>query len=194
MNDIHAQELIARFENAVRRLPTRGCDPRCTAEYRSARSALSAALAVEAGTDAEWTYKIQYGPEGEANYAWVYRGQEMVATMKTHHAQAVCSALTTSPASSGVEGEAVAWRTMDSAPKDGTPILVAQGDIVKSVAWVSRTREYQELVSTKGNRETYEWKKEDVGYWDADDVFEPTHWMPLPAAPSLSAGAGGADP
>lgn len=44
-----------------------------------------------------WHYAIQYGPEGEANYAWVYRGKEMVATMKTHHAVAVVAALSASP-------------------------------------------------------------------------------------------------
>lgn len=40
-----------------------------------------------------WHYAIQYGPEGEANYAWVYRGKEMVATMRTHHAVAIVAAL-----------------------------------------------------------------------------------------------------
>lgn len=34
-----------------------------------------------------WVYEIQYGPEGEANYAWVYdEGGRMIATMKTHDA------------------------------------------------------------------------------------------------------------
>lgn len=44
-----------------------------------------------------WRYDIQYGPEGETNYAWVYKGVEMIATMKTHHAVEVvetASALT----------------------------------------------------------------------------------------------------
>lgn len=31
----------------------------------------------------EWRYEIQYGPEGEANYAWVYCGKEMVAALST---------------------------------------------------------------------------------------------------------------
>lgn len=34
-----------------------------------------------------WRYEIQYGPENEANYAWIYFGKEMVATMRTHHAK-----------------------------------------------------------------------------------------------------------
>lgn len=41
----------------------------------------------------EWHYEIKYGPEGEANYAWLYRGNEMVATMKTHHAVSLSAAL-----------------------------------------------------------------------------------------------------
>lgn len=33
-----------------------------------------------------WRYEIQYGPEGEDNYAWVYCGQKMIATMPTWNA------------------------------------------------------------------------------------------------------------
>lgn len=33
-----------------------------------------------------WRYEIMYGPEGETNYSWVYAGDELIATMKTHHA------------------------------------------------------------------------------------------------------------
>lgn len=54
----------------------------------------------EVGAVGEWIYQIQYGPEGEADYAWVYRAQEMVATMKTHHARALCSALSASQSTS----------------------------------------------------------------------------------------------
>lgn len=42
-----------------------------------------------------WRYEIQYGPEGEANYAWVYRNGCMVATMKTRDAMDICRALST---------------------------------------------------------------------------------------------------
>lgn len=34
----------------------------------------------------EWHYKIQYGPEGESAYAWLYRHDEMITTLRTHHA------------------------------------------------------------------------------------------------------------
>jgi len=41
----------------------------------------------------EWRYEIKHGPDGEANYAWLYRGDEMIATMRTHHAVAIAAAL-----------------------------------------------------------------------------------------------------
>lgn len=42
----------------------------------------------------EWRYDIQYGPEGEAIYAWVYDANgHMVATMRLHHAKAVVDAM-----------------------------------------------------------------------------------------------------
>lgn len=41
-------------------------------------------------TKTAWRYEIKCGPEGEANYAWVYDADgEMVCTAKTHHAEAI---------------------------------------------------------------------------------------------------------
>ena len=40
-----------------------------------------------------WRFEIQYGPDGEANYAWVYAGKVMVGTMRTHHAAQVVEAV-----------------------------------------------------------------------------------------------------
>ncbi|MGO1160404.1 hypothetical protein ACTOV4_00430 [Brucella sp. C7-11G] len=46
-----------------------------------------------------WKYDIQYGPEGEANYAWVYDDHGvMVATMKTHKAKEIVERMNTRPA------------------------------------------------------------------------------------------------
>lgn len=40
-----------------------------------------------------WHYSINYGPEGEANYANVYTGQgDLVGNLRTHHAVAVVRA------------------------------------------------------------------------------------------------------
>lgn len=48
--------------------------------------------------DGAWTYKVQHGPDGQADYAWLYRDDEMYAVMKTHHAAQVCAGMNTIPA------------------------------------------------------------------------------------------------
>lgn len=41
-----------------------------------------------------WNAQIQYGPEGEANYAWVYADDgEMIGTFRTHHADRIVTAV-----------------------------------------------------------------------------------------------------
>jgi hypothetical protein len=73
-----------------------------------------------------------------------------------------------------------AWRSIDSAPKDGTSVLLAcnydrLGKQRITLAW------YERGMWAEGM------------YWDddADDwsvaqcEFRPTHWMPLPEPPSL---------
>ena len=43
---------------------------------------------------ATWRYEIQYGPDGETDYAWVYDlGNNLVCTTKTHHAIAIVAAM-----------------------------------------------------------------------------------------------------
>lgn len=42
----------------------------------------------------EWRYSINYGPDGEANYAFVYDADgELVSNLRTHHAIAVVDAM-----------------------------------------------------------------------------------------------------
>lgn len=64
-----------------------------------------------------WKYDIQYGPEGEANYAWVYDDQGvMVATMKTHKAKEIVERMNTRPATP-VEGlETVRYEIIETLP------------------------------------------------------------------------------
>nr|WP_313709071.1 hypothetical protein [Brucella intermedia] len=46
------------------------------------------------GPEKRWRFEIKYGPEGEANYAWVYDDQNtMIGTMKTHDAAYVVEAV-----------------------------------------------------------------------------------------------------
>jgi hypothetical protein len=78
------------------------------------------------------------------------------------------------------------WQSIDTAPKDGTEIILYQpdGGLFRIAGWVDTSEEVQELVSTKGKRETYEWVKRESGYWDAEGLWNPSHWMPLPPAPA----------
>lgn len=57
------------------------------------------------------------------------------------------------------------WRPIETAPRDGTMILVGRWD--------------QGLATVYGDH----WA-EDPGCWyDSSGLFEPTHWMPLPEPP-----------
>lgn len=67
-------------------------------------------------------------------------------------------------------GALVEWRPIESAPKDGTPVLV----------WVAAAHGLDPFITRCA------WH-DDAG-WCADELREVTHWMPLPAAPSGIAG------
>lgn len=64
------------------------------------------------------------------------------------------------------------WRPIDSAPKDGTPILCFTPD--QSEFGFIDTSKIEIL-----------WWASDEWQNDCDDVFfQPTHWMPLPNPPT----------
>lgn len=44
-------------------------------------------------TPRPWSYEIQYGPNGEEIYAWVYYLNFMVCTVKVHHAKMIVEAV-----------------------------------------------------------------------------------------------------
>lgn len=65
------------------------------------------------------------------------------------------------------------WRTMETAPKDGTPVLGYDG-------WTMNTIRYVQPYHRVGRGW---WALVDGGPY-ADDVdWFPTHWMPLPPPP-----------
>ena len=80
------------------------------------------------------------------------------------------------------------WQTMDSAPKDGTWVLLYQReqlvDFYQASKWVDDSYRSLEAVETKGNRVISEWVEHESGYWSGDGVHFPTHWMPLFAPPA----------
>jgi hypothetical protein len=67
-------------------------------------------------------------------------------------------------------GQAPDWQPIDSAPKDGTHVLVTDGTAVVEMRWDDNA--WYEL----NNHSTDAWGRP---WYDG----EATHWMPLPAAP-----------
>ena len=58
------------------------------------------------------------------------------------------------------------WQPIETAPRDGSEILVAANGLISLVIWYDGLG--WQLSETGKNAE------------DADLCFEPTHWMPLP--------------
>ena len=83
------------------------------------------------------------------------------------------------------------WRPIETAPRDGSEILLTNGEVVHEGHWVhdeGGTTEYRDLDGR------YVGQHDSDGYigwidWGGGMVPEPTHWMPLPAAPT-----GGSEP
>jgi len=79
------------------------------------------------------------------------------------------------------------WRTIHSAPRDGTEIILRKGDRVTAGSWVewsASAPEHNSMGAYLGDVE-YDgggcWGSWDGGFCEDD---EPTHWMPLPPPPS----------
>ena len=72
------------------------------------------------------------------------------------------------------------WQPIETAPKDGSKVLLWDSDERKYgvSAWLSQEREHWDQV----NATTRKRRVEVWGYWPDID-FCPTHWMPLPEPP-----------
>ena len=85
------------------------------------------------------------------------------------------------------------WQPIETAPKDGTDIIVGRdiGTVwVVHVAWYRTLEEIQEMEGMG------DWAPEHEGWWSytrsavsqehlMDTWRRPTHWMPLPAPPGM---------
>ncbi|ANC03989.1 hypothetical protein AB688_18480 [Pseudomonas putida] len=79
------------------------------------------------------------------------------------------------------------WRSIETAPRDGTEIILRKGDRVTAGAWIEWVKSESHFHGTTGVYlgETEidsggNWHSWDGGFCDDD---EPTHWQPLPAPP-----------
>lgn len=83
-----------------------------------------------------------------------------------------------------VQGEQ--WRPIETAPKDGTPFVAVGSKYEEAQAHITRRVGYQEgsIGHAQGNTDTW-WE-----YTERNFCFKwkPTHWMPLPDAPTTETG------
>lgn len=83
------------------------------------------------------------------------------------------------------------WQPIETAPKDGTDIMLSNGVVVAEGHWLHREGGITERRDLDGR---YIDQDEDEGYdgwidWFGGMLPEPTHWMPLPAQPTRAEGA-----
>jgi hypothetical protein len=77
----------------------------------------------------------------------------------------------------------VGWRPIETAPKDGTPVLVGHEQAVFSAWW--------EKDGTQTNTNHPGWVDGTTNSYEEYTTYEPTHWMPLPAPPATATPEGG---
>jgi hypothetical protein len=74
------------------------------------------------------------------------------------------------------------WQSIESAPKDGTLVLVSNGrDVAVGAYAVHRYYEYEDEPGAPGLFRKV--LREEYALWDADGICGITHWMPLPPPP-----------
>ena len=70
------------------------------------------------------------------------------------------------------------WQPIETAPKDGTEILLTDGAFTHCGRWYDKNNP---KYPWKFLDFTYRWKDELNGW--QDNKYGPTHWMPLPEPP-----------
>jgi hypothetical protein len=77
------------------------------------------------------------------------------------------------------------WISIESAPKNGKLILIINEDGEIDVAkYVVVLQKHQEFVRKAKDGDVFRTVVEDVGYWDTERAYCPTHWQPLPISPT----------
>jgi hypothetical protein len=77
------------------------------------------------------------------------------------------------------------WKTIETAPKDGTRILVYQDGEMEVADWY--THKYPATYTERPDGLYEKNETEGSSWWNANECQHPTHWMPLPAPPLTTA-------
>lgn len=84
-------------------------------------------------------------------------------------------------AQAGAKQEGSAWQPIETAPKDGTVVWVSNGFSMRVAFW--RDGKQYEHQGTVGGG----WRDFYASAGGTEDLgFQPAHWMPLPAPPSIA--------
>jgi hypothetical protein len=75
------------------------------------------------------------------------------------------------------------WQPIETAPKDGTRILAVIPGFAVSIAWWFHDAQKWMTTDAEDYPDDESWN-----YTVANTEYQPTHWMPLPAAPSQETG------
>mgnify|MGYP006935488135 CR=1 FL=1 len=94
--------------------------------------------------------------------------------------------------------ETVGWRDIESAPRDGTEVLLAAGSRVTVGHWTTEEECRVQIGDCGGVCRCPEYEYQDPTWlsWDGGFTTEhpPTHWMPLPPPPATNTADSGSAP
>lgn len=77
------------------------------------------------------------------------------------------------------------WQTIETAPKDGTRVLIVNDEGEIDIAGYVEEWTWKKVFVRKAtDGDVYKTVQDEVGYWDTDNAYCPTHWMPLPKPPA----------
>lgn len=113
----------------------------------------------------------------DARYDWMAQGAEALAdTLRGINSS------TGTPADPVL---AAGWRSIETAPKDGTNVILTNGDTVAQGWWADEPGYIREHRDSDGVYLGQDESDGFMGWMDCDGGMQPdpTHWMPLPMRP-----------
>lgn len=80
--------------------------------------------------------------------------------------------------------KALAWQPIETAPKDGTDVLITGGTYWYDAETFQTEYPFSQVKIARHYKGQDEWNGGHGSEYDAEYWHKPTHWMPLPPAPS----------